>query len=220
MHAIVRIALQGHTDIRSRIDDALVEDGHLTGGIVDTIVGTLFQDHSSRCYDHRPLRYVIGTKGDDIGRRAFILTYQHILVLVTHMLGSCPGGVIEFAEGIFLHLVSSHVMLLKELAEGLAERFHGGEEDTSVADGISLYIVEIAVRMRTVVVIQTVTAESPEQGDVLHLRDIGQIDTCRITLELDVEAELGLLDIRGEIVDVLHHQLPVLLRRVVAGVLQ
>ena len=38
LHTILGIALQGHVDGRSCIDDALVENGHLAGRIVDTII--------------------------------------------------------------------------------------------------------------------------------------------------------------------------------------
>ena len=48
--------------------------------------------------------------------------------------------------------------------------------------------------MELVVIVQTVTAQQLQQRLALHalLRDIGQVDTCRIALVLDVETELGL----------------------------
>ena len=76
--------------------------------------------------------------------------------------------------------------------------------------------------MELLVIVQTVTAQQLQQRAVLHplVGDIGQIHTCRITLVLDVETELRLLDRRGEVVHVLHHQFPVALRGVVRRVLQ
>ena len=76
--------------------------------------------------------------------------------------------------------------------------------------------------MRSVVIVQTVTAQESEQDTVLHLllRDIGQIDTGRVTLVFDVETELGLLDRRGKIIHVFHHQSPVRLCGIVRRVLQ
>ena len=74
--------------------------------------------------------------------------------------------------------------------------------------------------MCPVVIVQTVASQSSQQSNVLHFGYIGQIDTCCIALELDVEAELGLLNIRRQVIDVLHHQSPVLLLWIVAGILQ
>ena len=76
--------------------------------------------------------------------------------------------------------------------------------------------------MRSVVIVQTVAAQESEQSTVLHLllRDIGQIDTGRVALVFDVKTELGLLDRRGEIIHILHHQSPVRLCGIVRRVLQ
>ncbi len=59
-------------------------------------------------------------------------------------------------------------------------------------------------------------------GCLLHLllRDIGEVNTSRIALELHVESELLLLYLGSKLVDVLHHQSPVALLRIVAGVLE
>ena len=67
--------------------------------------------------------------------------------------------------------------------------------------------------MRLEVIVQTVTAQELDQRHGLHplVGDIGQIDTRRITLVLDVQTELLLLHRRGEVIDVLHHQPPVVL---------
>ena len=49
------------------------------------------------------------------------------------------------------------MMQLEEVVERLAERFYGGEEHTSFADSITFHIVEIAVGVCAIVVIQAVT---------------------------------------------------------------
>ena len=67
LHTIFAVAFQRHTDIRSCVDDALVEDGHLTSGIVHTIVGTFLQGDATRCHDNGALGHVIGTQGNDVG---------------------------------------------------------------------------------------------------------------------------------------------------------
>ena len=74
--------------------------------------------------------------------------------------------------------------------------------------------------MGLVVVVQAVAAQASQQGDTFHLRYISKVYTCGITLELDVEPELGLLDRRSQIVDVLHHQRPVGLLRIIRRILQ
>ena len=76
--------------------------------------------------------------------------------------------------------------------------------------------------MGLVVIVQTVATQSAQQRGILGLRlgNIADVDTGGVALYLDVEAELLLLDVRCQIVDVLHHQVPVGLLRIVAGVLQ
>ncbi|CCY02801.1 unknown [Prevotella sp. CAG:924] len=76
--------------------------------------------------------------------------------------------------------------------------------------------------MGLIVVVQTVGADDAEQRGALHLwlRDIRQIDAGGVALVFHIESEVVFLDGRGEIVDILHHQVPVALLRGVAGVLQ
>ena len=76
--------------------------------------------------------------------------------------------------------------------------------------------------MQFVVIVQSVTAQHPQKRALLHpaVGDIREIHTGRVALIFDVETETGLLNTRGEIVHVFHHQVPVALRGVVRGVLQ
>ena len=166
--------------------------------------------------------HIIGTQRDHIGRSSLILARHHILVLLRILLGLCLGRSIQVVEHVFLGIRRREAVLdqlrLEITAEGLCCR----EEHSAAAHGIALDKVEIAIGIRLVVIVQTVAAQELQQRLVLHplLRDIGQIHTSRITLELDVETELGLLHRRGEIIHVLHHQVPVALRGVVRRVLQ
>ena len=57
----LRIALQTDIDVRSCINQTLIQDGHLTSRIVYRIVGAFLQLDTARCDDHRTLGYVIGT---------------------------------------------------------------------------------------------------------------------------------------------------------------
>ena len=70
--------------------------------------------------------------------------------------------------------------------------------------------------------VQTVQSHHLQQRAALDglLGQVGQVDAGRVALVLDVHLELLLLHAGGQIVDVLHHQVPVALRGVVAGVLQ
>ena len=76
--------------------------------------------------------------------------------------------------------------------------------------------------MHLIIIVQTVGTQQFDQGLILylHLRDIRQIDTCCVTLVFHIQSELILLHRRGEVIHVLHHQVPVTLFGVVAGVLQ
>ncbi len=76
--------------------------------------------------------------------------------------------------------------------------------------------------MVLVVIVQTVAAQHSEQRLFLHalVWDIGQVYACGITLILDVKTELCTFYCRGQVVHILHHQVPVALRGIVRRVLQ
>ena len=168
------------------------------------------------------MRHIIGSQRNDVGRGAFELSRQEETVLIGHLQGSGARGVVKLVEGVFLYQIRRHALLLQEFLQRLAERLGRGEEHAAIIDGVALHIVEVAVGVCLEVVVQTVAAQRLQQGNVLglHFGDKALIDARRVALVFDVEAEFGLLDIRGQIVDVFHHQCPVGLRGVVAGVLQ
>ena len=72
------------------------------------------------------------------------------------------------------------------------------------------------------VTIQTVQSHHPQQRTALQLflGQIGEVGAGGVALVLDVELELLLLHIRGQVVHVLHHQSPVALCGTALGVLQ
>ncbi len=76
--------------------------------------------------------------------------------------------------------------------------------------------------MCLVVIIQSVSSEKLNHRLVFHLlfRYIREINAGSIALVFHVESELVLFHRRCEIIHVLHHQVPVALVRVVAGILQ
>ena len=104
----------------------------------------------------------------------------------------------------------------------MSERLCLGEEHASVRHGVAFHEVEISVGVGFHVVVQTVGAQHLDEGHVLHLRlgQVGDVNTRRVALELHVESELVLLHVGGQVIDVLHHQVPVALRRIVRRVLQ
>ena len=104
----------------------------------------------------------------------------------------------------------------------LAKRLRRWEEHTTIGDGISLYEVEISIRIHMIVIVQAVTSQATQQDDVtcLFRGDIGQIDSCRITLILDIQTEASALNGRSQIIHILHHQVPVCLMRTVTRILQ
>ena len=213
LHAVFRVRLQTHADVRPGIDDTLVQDGHLTCRVVYGIVGALRQLHATRRYLHRPLWYIVGTQRDHVGRGALILTGEYVFVFFGYQFRHRLGRVIEFGEDVFTGLRLWEATIHKLPSQIAAKGLCRGQEHASVAHGIVFHIVEVTVGVELLVIVQAVTAQQLQQRAVLHplVGDIGQIHTCRITLILDVETELRLLDRRGEVVHVLHHQLPVAL---------
>ena len=222
LHAVVVVGLQRDVDAGTSIDDALIEDGHLTSRVVDGIVAALGQPYATSGNDHRALRHIGGTKRDNVSRRTLELTHQQELVLVSHLHSGSTGGVVELVEGILRSGLSVDATTNQEVLQRGTERLYRWEEHTAVADSVALDIVKVAVGVCLEIVVQTVAAQAAQQGGLLGLRlwDIADIDARGIALVLDVEAELLLLDISSQIVDVLHHQRPVELLRIVGRILQ
>ena len=220
LHAVFRVRLQRHVDARTGINDTLVQNGHLAGRIVHRIVGALLQDDATCRHLDRPLRHVVGAQRDDVGRGTLELSHQQVLVLVGHLLGRRPRGVIEFLEGILVSHGLAQARPQEEAFQRRAERLGRREEHAAVGHRIAFHKVEHAIGVGLVIVVQAVAAQASQQGDTFHLRYISKVYTCGITLELDVEPELGLLDRRSQIVDVLHHQRPVGLLRIIRRILQ
>ena len=67
LHTIVGVALERHIHLRAGIDNALIENGHLSRIIVNRVVGTLSQHYATSRYHYRALRNVVGTGLNNIG---------------------------------------------------------------------------------------------------------------------------------------------------------
>ena len=220
--SVVGVTFERHVHGGAGIDDALVEDGHLAARVVDRVVGA-FGERDAACRNHhRALRNVVCAERDDVSRCAAELSHEHVLVLLGYLLSHDFRRVVQLGEGILRSLVCRHAVLQKRLVHIAAERFGNGEEHASVRHGVALHVVEVAVRVRLVVIVESVGSEELYEGLVLHLwlGYVCEVDTGGVALELHIQAELLLLHRRCEVVHVLHHQAPVALMRVVAGVLQ
>ena len=209
--SVIRVALQGNIHRSSGIDDALVQDGDLSGIIIHRIVGTFIERLTTGCHDHRALRHVIGTQRNHVGIRASELSHKDELVFLGHLLGCGLRGVIEFRESIFLSHCRRNPIAQQIVLKVLTEWFHAGEEYAAISHGIATHIVEKAVGMGFVVIIQTVGPDQFDNGLFFHLRlrDIGNIHARGVALIPHVEAELVFLHRRCQIIHVAHHQFPV-----------
>ena len=150
------------------------------------------------------------------------MTHKQVFVFLSDEFRHRLGRVVKFGEDVFLGFRLWDAIIQQLFPQIATEGLCRGQEHTTVAHGVALHIVEIAVGMGFLIVIQTVTAQQLQQRTVFDplVGDIGQIDTCRIALVFDVKTELCLLHRRGKVVYVLHHQLPVTLHRIVRRVLQ
>ena len=221
LHGIVGIRLEGGLHISTRIDDALVQDSHLACRVVHGVVASLLQLHAARRHLDRPLRHVVGTEGDDVGRVALELSRQQELVLLGYLLGHGLGRVVQLVEAVLVGQRAKS-FLLQVAAQVVAERLCRGQEDAAIVHGVALHEVELPVGVGLLVVVQAVQAHHLQQSGRLQrlLRQVVQVGARGVALVLDVHSELLLLHARCQVVHVLHHQRPVALRGVVRRVLQ
>ena len=91
LHAVFGVRLERHVHVGARIDNALIQDGYLTSRIIYRIIGAFGKYHATCRYHHRTMGHVHGTQRNDIGRRAFILAHQHVLILLGYQLGHRLG---------------------------------------------------------------------------------------------------------------------------------
>ena len=222
LHAVIRVRLERHLHVGTGVADALVQDGHLAGRVIHRVVAALLEGHAASRHHHRSGGHVIGPKGYHVVRSALELSHEDVLVLLCRLLRDGLRLAVELREDVFLGLCLVETCCQQLPAQIGAEGFCRRQEHTTVAHGVTLHVVEVAVRMGLHVIVETVTAQQLQQRLVLHqcVGDIGQIHTGGVALELDVETELGLLYRRCEVVHVLHHQVPVALGGIVRGILQ
>ena len=214
-HRVVALTLKRDVDRRSCIDDALVEDSDLARRIIDGIIDTFHQGDTA-CRDiHAAARHVVSSQRYDVCRRTPEMSRHEEPVLLRHLLGGCLGGVIQFTVRISLRSLAIHAARHQGILQSLAERLCHREIHSAVAHRVTLHEVEHAIGVHAVVGIKTVGILYADDGLALYrrVRDIGGICTDGVALILHVELELLLLHRCGEVIHVLHHQLPVRLTR-------
>ena len=222
LHAIIRVRFQRHIDIGTCIDDTLIQDGHLASRVIDRIVGTLGEHHTTSRNDHRTRRHIISTQRNHVCTTALILSHQYVFIFLCCQFSHGLGRVVELMEHVNLCLLLCHATTDQLFFQVVAKGFCRRQEYTTIAHGIALYVIEIAIGVGFVVIVETVATQHLKQSATLYplIWDISEIHTCGIALEFDVESELGALYSGSQEIHVLHHQLPVTLRRIVRGILQ
>ena len=138
------------------------------------------------------------------------------------MSGYSFRAVIEFCENIFTGYSRCYPFIDKRTVQIAPERFRYRKEHSSVIYGVTFHIVKITIAVWAVVIIKTVCSEKLDNRllPYFRFRDIAEINSGRITLILDIKTKLLFLYCVAESIHVLHHQVPVALRGIIAGVLQ
>ena len=101
-----------------------------------------------------------------------------------------------------------------------SKRLCSREKYSAIRHSVPLDVIELPIRMILIVIIQSVTVEHLQQSLILnsHFRDVRQINSRCIALIFDIKFKLLLFNIRSQTIDVLHHKVPVSLRRIIAGI--
>ena len=221
LHAVLGVVLVGCLHAGAGVEYALVEDGDLSRRVVHAVVAALLQLHASGRDLDGASWHVEGVERDDVGRRSLELTREQELVFLCNLSRHGLCRVIELVEAVGVGHVA-HALALEVSPQVAAEGLCRGEEDTPAADGVAVDVVELSVGVGLHVGVESVQAHHLQQRDALELLfgQVGEVCAGGVALVLDVHAEGRLLHARGEVVDVLHHQVPVGLLRVVAGVLE
>ena len=195
LHAIFGIRLERYTYVGTSIYDALIQDCNLTCRVIHRVIRTLGKHNSTSRYYHRTTRNIICAKRNDIGRRAFVLTYQHILILLGHQLSYGLCAIVQFAENILLCLRYGKATVNQLFAQISSKRLGRRKEHTTIANSIPLNKVEISVGVQFIVIIQAVATQHLQQCGALYalIRDVSKINASCIALVFDIQTELGLL---------------------------
>ena len=157
LHAVVGVAFEAHVHGRACIEDALIEYAHDAGIVVHGIVRAFRERLPTGSYEHRAARYVHRAKVDLVVARGFVLSRNLIFVLLGNLPRNGARGVVKFLE----HIAFRHLFVADSGGEVLTERLDDGEVHAAArsVNGVALHIVEIAVGIAAVVVVEAVKAD-------------------------------------------------------------
>ena len=219
------IGLGGDLDGRAGSQDALVDDGHHTHIVVDSVIDILDQLDTASGHLHR----LGGTAAREMEFRSVrrsVATLDVVLVLVGDLLRHGLRHRVQRIEGILV----GQLRIVQHGTQVLTERLRGGEIDTSVrgVDGTAVDMgtvdeVEDTIRRGILMLVQTVETHQTNQRNALlrTLREESVRRTLHIAGVQNVQAELVGRNLIGrQAIDVLHHQLPQRRLGVQAGALQ
>ena len=209
LHIKYGVALHRHVHRSARIEDALVDDGHRTHGVVHGVVAVLGERDATGGDLHRAARHIVGTQLDDIAARAGMLAPEEELVLLGYLLGDGLGGVVELLE----HVLVGHPVVAYHATQVLAEGLDDGEDDAARRGlhGVALDVVVEAVGVGILLGVEAVEVHELEESLTLQvgLGQVGEVGAGAVALILDDELEvLGTDAVGPEGVDVLHHEVP------------
>ena len=155
LHAVAGIILERHADICSCIDDALVENGDLTGRVIDGVVTTFLKTDTTCGNDDRSFWNKRCSKRDNVSTGSLELTSEDILIFLGILFGNGLCRIVELVEAIFISQIT-HTFRLQIIAQVITKRLSSWQEDATVAYGITANEVELSVGMRLHVGIQAV----------------------------------------------------------------
>ena len=157
LHTIIRVAFEAHVHRRASIENTLIEYAHDAGIVVHGVVRAFRERLPAGGYEHRPARYVHRAEVDLVVARGFVLSRNLIFVLLGNLPRNGACGVVKFLE----HIAFRHLLVANSSGKVLAERLDDGEVHAAARgiDGVTLHIVEIAVGVAAVVVVEAVKAD-------------------------------------------------------------
>ena len=158
LHTVLRVRFERHLHVGTSIADALIQDGHLACSVVHRVVRALLQRHAASRHHHRSWRHVIGAQRYHVLGIALELSREDKLVFLCRLLRNGLRLSVELSEHVFLSLIGIHTFRQQLLAQPAAKGLCRWQIHAPVAHGVTLHIVEVAVRMGLHVIVETVAA--------------------------------------------------------------
>ncbi len=209
LHGESGLILQLDIDIGARLKNGLIENGNRTHGVIHGVVYILDKRSSSGGNRNTSAGDIHGVEPYLAAAGTLVLTRKVELILLGVLLCRDERGIVEFLIDILVgYDVAAYL-----LAQVRTERLQYGEDNASVGgiDRQPLYIVELAVGVRILLLVESVEVHHPEQRFALDCPFCNVLHICtdRVVAVGYIEFELIGRDTRcAEGIDVLHHQIP------------